>query len=52
MALQLTLPGDIAGRKNPVVIGGSADFGRARFTRDKPVRLACAMMPASAACRR
>jgi outer membrane receptor protein involved in Fe transport len=33
--LQLTLLGDIAGRKNQFVVGGSADFGRARFTQDR-----------------
>jgi iron complex outermembrane receptor protein len=34
LGLQLTLLGDIAGRKNQFVIGGSADLGNARFIQD------------------
>jgi outer membrane receptor protein involved in Fe transport len=32
--LQLTLAGDLARRKNQLMIGASGDFGRARFTQD------------------
>ncbi|MBK4735199.1 TonB-dependent receptor [Noviherbaspirillum pedocola] len=34
LGLQLTLLGDIAGRKNQFVIGGSADLGNARYTQN------------------
>lgn len=34
VGLQLTLLGDIAGRKNQFVVGGSADIGNARFIQD------------------
>ncbi|WP_245844669.1 TonB-dependent receptor [Noviherbaspirillum humi] len=35
LGLQLTLSGELAGRKNQFVVGGSADIGRARYTQQE-----------------